>query len=102
NFVGGGPIAGIEVGRRIPDVPGLAVFGRLQGGAMFGSIAQNAEETVRLADGTQIGGASHDSGGQTVPFLNFLIGVSYTPQVRSRWLRFSLGYEIEQWWNVGD
>jgi hypothetical protein len=102
NFVGAGPIAGIEVARRIAEVPGLAVFGRLQGGAMFGTIWQNAEETIRLADGTLIGGANHAHLGQTVPFLNFQVGVSYMPQVRGRWMRFALGYEIEQWWDVGD
>jgi hypothetical protein len=102
NFVGAGPIAGIEVGRRFPEVPGLALFGRLQGGGMFGTTWQSAEETVRLADGTLIGGANRVHHGQTVPFLNFQVGVSYMPPVPGRWMRFALGYEIEQWWDVGD
>jgi hypothetical protein len=102
NFVGAGPVAGIEVARRLPEVPGLAVFGRLQGGGMFGTVWQNAEETLRLPDGTQVGGATNAHSGQTVPFLNFLVGLSYVPQVRGRWMRFALGYELEQWWDVGD
>jgi hypothetical protein len=102
NFVGAGPIAGVEVARCLAEVPGLAAFGRLQGGGMFGTTWQSAEQTVRLADGTLIGGANRQLRGQTVPFLSFQVGLSYVPPVRGRWLRFALGYEIEQWWDVGD
>jgi hypothetical protein len=101
SFVGAGPRAGIELARALDVVPGLSLFGRLEGGAMFVWLGQNYE-VIDQAPGGPFGGALGVEHGQTVPFLNFLVGLSYTPEVSGHWVRFSLGYQIEQWWSVGD
>jgi hypothetical protein len=100
NFVGAGPHLGLEASRQLDLVPGLAVFGRIEGAVVVGGIDQNFEEVQRLA-GRTFGGATRLDGSRTVPMLNILTGISYTPQC-SRWLRFALGYQLEQWWGVGD
>jgi hypothetical protein len=101
NFVSGGPHAGIELARQLDVVPGLALFGRLEGAVLIGEISQSFEETQTLF-GAQVGGATRLTHGQAVPVLSFLTGVSYTPPVQGRWLRFTLGYQFEQWWGLGD
>jgi hypothetical protein len=34
--------------------------------------------------------------------LTFITGVSYSPPSQARWLRFTLGYQFEQWWDLGN
>jgi hypothetical protein len=102
NFIGGGPVGSFEVARQIAEVPGLALFGRLQGGVMFGEVSQSGDLTERSGGVPVFSAGSRGSHGQAVPFLAFFTGVSYTPAVRGRWMRFSFGYEFEQWWDVGD
>jgi hypothetical protein len=101
NFVGGGPRAGLELTRQIEVVPGLGLFGRLEGGAMIGWISQSYEQTMQVGGG-RIGGAFDIGHGQTVPFVTFLTGLSYAPPTRGQWMRFSGGYLFEQWWSLGD
>lgn len=102
NFVGAGPHAGLEVSRDLDLVPGLAAFGRLDGAVVFGEVSQSFEETMLVNRRTLVGGASNHSEGQAVPVLTFLAGLSYTPQSTGRWIRFSGGYQFEQWWGIGD
>jgi hypothetical protein len=101
SFVGAGPRVGVEVARALDVIPGLSLFGRLEGGAMFVWLAQSFE-AVDQVPGGPVGGAFRVEHGQTVPFLNFLTGLSYAPPVPGRWARFTFGYQFEQWWNVGD
>ncbi len=101
NFVGAGPHAGVEVARRFEDAPELAVFGRLEGSLLVGGVHQGFEETARDDTGSLFGGASTASSTQVVPVLALQVGLSYTPQWAGCWNRFALGYEFQQWWNVG-
>jgi hypothetical protein len=100
NFVGAGPHLGLEASRQLDLVPGLALFGRIEAAFVVGGIDQNFEEVQRLG-GTTFGGATHVEASRTVPMLNLLAGITYTPP-QSRWLRFAFGYQFEQWWGVGD
>jgi hypothetical protein len=101
NFVGAGPHVGANVSWAL-DVPGVALFGGVDGAIVFAGTDQNYEQIITLPDGTRVGGAAHASGGTTAPVLTFRSGISYTPPVGAlRWSRFSLGYQFEQWWNVG-
>ncbi len=102
NYVSGGPHVGIEIARQLEVMPGLALFGRLEGAVLFGEIGHNFGETQTLPDGAVVGGATRLERGQTVPVLSFLTGVSYAPPVQGRWLRFSFGYQFEQWWSLGN
>jgi hypothetical protein len=99
NFVGAGPHFGLDAWR-VLDVPGLAFFTRIDGAVVFGSIHQSFELSFVAPDGSVEGGATDVHHTQTVPVLTFLAGLSWTP-CRYHWSRYSLGYIIEQWWDVG-
>jgi hypothetical protein len=38
---------------------------------------------------------------QVVPLLHLQAGLRWTPGNWAPWLQVILGYEIEQWWNIG-
>jgi hypothetical protein len=99
NYVGGGPHFGLDAWRLL-DVPGLAFFTRLDGAVLFGRVHQSYELDYVNPDGSVSGGATDVNHTQTVPILSFLAGLSWTP-CRYHWSRYSLGYVIEQWWDVG-
>jgi hypothetical protein len=101
NFVGAGPLASVEVARRFADAPELAVFGRLEGSLLVGGDHQGFAETVRDDNGSAFGGAVSGSSTQVVPVLALRVGLSYTPPWAGCWNRFALGYEFQQWWNIG-
>ncbi len=101
HFVGAGPRVGAELARQLDIVPGLALFGRLETGAMFGRINQSYALTENTGAGL-IGGAFTRGHGETVPFLTFMTGLSYVPQVQGNWMRFGFGYLFEEWWGLGD
>ncbi len=102
NFVGAGPRFGLEATRQLDVFPGLAAFARLDGSFVIGGVSQSFEEVQRLPGGAHVGGATDVTSTRLVPMLDFQTGVSYTPQVTGRWLRFSLGYLFQQWWGVGN
>jgi hypothetical protein len=102
NFVGAGPHLGAEVTRALGEIPGVALFGGLDGAIVFAGTDQNYEQIILLPDGTRVGGANRTTAGTTAPVLTFRTGISYTPPIGAlRWSRFSFGYQFEQWWNVG-
>jgi len=103
NFVGAGPIAGFEIARRFEAVPGTAAFGRMEGAALVGRVQQSFVETVDFTSvgGSLLGGAANNNSTQVVPVLAFQIGMSYAPPWDGRWTRFSVGYEFQQYWNIG-
>jgi hypothetical protein len=103
NFVGAGPIAGVEVARRFEACPGVAAFARLDGALVIGGVHQAFEETVDFTPigGSLIGGAADNSSTQVVPVLALRLGLSYTPPWQGHWARFALGYEFQEYWNLG-
>jgi hypothetical protein len=103
NFIGAGPIAGVEVGRHFVDCPAVAVFGRLQGALLVGNVHQAFAESVDFTSlgGSVFGGATDHNSTQVVPVLEFQLGVSYTPPWEGRWARFAFGYEFQQYWGIG-
>jgi Legionella pneumophila major outer membrane protein precursor len=99
NFVGAGPHAELEVGRAIPEVPGLAVLAKLDGAILVGNVSQSFEETLQTKP--PIGGATVTSSTQAVPTVTFDLGLSYTPPGNFNWARFGFGYQFEYWWDIG-
>lgn len=98
-FLGAGPHAGLELGRRF-DGTGLSLFGRADGAVLIGRITQAFEETLTVADGTVLGGATTQRTDQAVPIVKLQAGLGWTPP--GYYLtRFLLGYEIEQWYYLG-
>jgi len=103
NFVGAGPIGGFEVARHFETFPGVAAFGRLEGAVLVGRVHQSFEETIDFTSvgGSLLGGAANSSSTQAVPVLGLQVGLSYTPPWEGRWARFAMGYEFQQYWNIG-
>ncbi len=104
-FNGAGPRAGLDLWRALP-LPGLALFGRLEGNFLVGPLHQNFNESIVQANGTVLSGAGTSrpdafSNTATPLILNFEAGFGYTPPSLSRWLRLSAVYQFQQWWNLG-
>jgi hypothetical protein len=100
HFLGAGPLGAIEWQRRI-YAPGLAVYGRLEGAVPFGSIHQGFEEVFHASRTLNVGAATSQRMTQGVPMLSLDIGLGWTP-AWSRFTRFSLGYHLEGWWDLGE
>jgi hypothetical protein len=100
NFVGAGPHLGLALWRNL-DWHGFALFSRLEGAAVIGEVRQGFEETLAANGVPVLGGATEVTETQAVPVLRFQVGVAWTPRCDCRWLRFSAGYLIEHWWDVG-
>jgi hypothetical protein len=114
NFVGAGPHAGLSLWRCL-RIPGLALFGKIEGSTLLGRIHQNFEEVVldepilmsyptqpsNSAQAAPIGGATLDRGSQLIPVLRLQAGLAWTPTLDQHFLRFTLGYEFERWWFIG-
>jgi hypothetical protein len=101
SFLGAGPVAALELHRRICTVPGLDAFARLVGAALLGRVKQSFEETIALAGVPLAGGAATQTGSQTAPILHAQVGLGYRPPGWDDRLRFALGYDFEEWWFVG-
>jgi hypothetical protein len=99
-FFGAGPLGAIEWWRRL-DTPGFAVYGRLEGSVPLGSIHQGFEEVFRLNRTDRLGAALSQRQTQAVPTFSLDIGLGWTPQW-SHFARFSLGYHLERWWELGE
>src|SRR5262249_53264338 len=99
-YLAGGAHGRAELERRIVPVPGLALFGRLDGAVLVGQIRQLFREVVPAPDGTVIALASEARKTQTVPILTLQLGLSYAPPVCSN-LKITTGYQFEQVWYLG-
>jgi hypothetical protein len=102
NFVGAGPHAAFEATRSLDLIPGLALYGRLDGALVIGGVGQSFERTVHLGGGTVIGGATRVESTQAAPVLSLQLGLSYMPPMPDRWVRFTFGYQVDQWWSIGN
>lgn len=100
HFIGGGPHLGLDVWRQL-GASGIAVFGRVEGAIVIGQVSQSFEERFSFSDLIRIGGASRVSETQAVPVLNFQAGLGWVPPAFPC-TRFSIGYQYEHWWNLGD
>jgi hypothetical protein len=100
NFVGAGPLVGLDLNRRL-GICGLALFGRLEAAALIGDIHQSFEEQFIAPNNTLVGAASRVSQTQVVPDVHFQAGLTWSPGGFYRSLHFAGGYEIENWWYLG-
>jgi hypothetical protein len=101
NFIGAGPRVGLDLAWRPCTVPALSVFGKVDTSVLIGRTQQSFEEVLTADDLSQIGGATNQSGTQVVPVLHFQLGVGYTPTWGDDQVHFALGYDFDQWWQVG-
>jgi hypothetical protein len=100
NFFGAGPHGRVDVNYHINPVPGLAVFGRLDGAVVIGQINQKYRQSVTGADGTLTVAELERRRTQAVPVLGAQVGLSYTPPSLPN-LHFSTGYDFEYYWYLG-
>jgi hypothetical protein len=86
----------LEVGRKL-QVPGLTLFGRLEGAGMYGRVHQTFKEVFVESPGfTQ----RRITNGVGTPMLNVQVGLSYeVPQWNHA--RFLIAYQFEEWWQFG-
>jgi hypothetical protein len=98
NYFGAGPHVRAEVQRHL-FIPGLALFGQIDGAFLVGQIRQHFREQA------QIRGASFDTDylfrqTQSVPVLGLQAGMLYTPDAWQR-VHFRFGYQFERYFEVG-
>jgi hypothetical protein len=97
-FVGAGPHAAIDGWYHFPGL-GLGVFARVEGALPVGDVSQRFDESFVFGDGSTFASYGSQHGTRWVPTVNAQIGLGWAlPGTR---LRFSGGYEYEQWWYVG-
>jgi hypothetical protein len=99
-YVGAGPHAAIDLNRRLPLVPGLALLGKIDGAVLVGN--DNQRYSTLGFDAFGNGTDYEISYRRTVTseMLAIEAGLSYRPPDLEA-LRFSTGYRYEQWWNMG-
>jgi hypothetical protein len=101
DFRGAGPHLGLELARSL-GCSCLSLYTRLEISGLIGEIKQRFAETITFPDGSTTSGESILRDTQFVPDLRFQIGLSWAPPGTVHWLRFTGGYEIENWWYLGE
>jgi len=101
NFFGAGPHASLELYRYFQGFDGLALYGKVETAVVIGRVHQVFQESFTLDGVTFANGSTSQSGTQAVPVLGIEAGLSWTPVHTLRWLRFTGGYILNQWWDVG-
>ncbi|MFM7148575.1 MAG: Lpg1974 family pore-forming outer membrane protein, partial [Gemmataceae bacterium] len=100
DFFGAGPHARMDIERRIVPLPGLALYGRLDGVVYVGQVKQKAQLSLANPGGQVINDSFYVRRTQTSPYGNLQAGLSYSPPAIPA-LKLTLGYLIESYWNVG-
>jgi hypothetical protein len=100
-LVGTGPHAGLELWRRLA-LPGLSVYGAVEGSSLYCHLHQEFEEQLLPGPGVLAAPAGRTiyTTSQGVGVLGLRLGLSWSPPGNSA-ARFFLGYQFEQWWQVG-
>jgi hypothetical protein len=96
NFVGAGPHARLNALYEINTIPGLALFGRLDGALLIGQINQHYRQSV-TEDGSAVSAEQERRRTQSVPVLNVQAGLTYTPPFMQN-LHVTTGYTFENYW----
>jgi hypothetical protein len=98
-LVGAGPHAQLDVWRRLP-FPGLAFYGAAEASNIYDFMEQSFTETILAPGAAPAGGTIRGNLTQGVAGLGGRLGFSWAPP-SNRCLRFFLGYQLNQWWQVG-
>ena len=97
-FIGAGPHAGLDVWYHFRQL-GLGSLRPRRGALPIGDVHQRFEESFVFSDGSAFTSSGSQNGTQAVPTVNAQVGLGWAPPGTR--LRFSAGYEFEQWWDVG-
>jgi hypothetical protein len=93
---GGGPHFAIETHKRFERIPGFSHFALVDGTVLIGQTSQNFSATQGPFSAT-----SSQFVIQSIPAVTFQTGFSYTP-IRASNTKYSVGYQLEQWWNIAN
>jgi hypothetical protein len=99
-FYGAGPHGRLDLYRRLAAVPGLSLFGRLDGVVLAGQIEQRYRFGITDAEGNTFNGSLFQRRTEAVPVLTVQAGLSYTPPRLPR-LHLSTGYQFQDYWSLG-
>lgn len=99
NYWGAGPHLRLDVWREFNLAPGVALFAQPDLMVLVGRVQQHYRESDTFL-GSTVAGSFFQRQTQTVPVFTLRSGLTYTPASLSHW-RFMVGYEFEDWWNVG-
>jgi hypothetical protein len=101
NFLGAGPLAGLELFRKL-GLPGLALYGKVEGSSLWGRIHQTFQQQFSFGGvpNPALGGKATDGRSQGVGTLQVQLGVNWVPAGQPSF-RFFLGYQWQQWYQVG-
>jgi hypothetical protein len=99
-YIGSGPHGRLDVERRVSAVPGLSLFGRLDGSVLIGQINQRFREEALQEDGSTLTSTGFARHTQSVPTLLLQAGVSYVPPIFTN-VTFTTGYQFEDYWYLG-
>ena len=97
-FIGAGPHAGLELFRRL-KVPGLALYGAVDGAGLWGREHQTFEESFTVNGPGPFGYGTFGKS-QGVGMVGTQLGLSWAPPANSA-MRFFLGYQWQYWMQVG-
>ncbi|HEX5270994.1 MAG TPA: Lpg1974 family pore-forming outer membrane protein, partial [Gemmataceae bacterium] len=97
-FIGAGPHATIDGWYQFRQL-GFGAFARVEGALPVGDVRQHFEESFVFSDGSAFVSDGTQHGTRWVPTVNAQLGLGWAPPGTR--LRFSAGYEYEQWWYVG-
>jgi hypothetical protein len=100
DFFGAGIHGRLDARYHIDLLPGLSVFGRLDGAALIGRSKQKFQLQSDFGEFTYVS-KTKQQGNRTVPVLNLQAGLTYAPPALPG-LSFTSGYEYEQFFNVAD
>lgn len=92
-FFGGGPHARAELERRLTYVPGLSVFGRLDGSVLVGYVQQRYRDE-------SIGALITCRDNRTVPTVQAQLGLVYAPPALPGF-KITSGYMYEEYFKLG-
>lgn len=95
-YFGAGPHLGFDFWGRSP-IPGLGLYGRLNGALTVGKVHQQFAESLLLPDSAPVAGSSSLRKVRETPMVSVDTGLSYTLP-GDRWqLRLATGYLFERW-----
>src|SRR5262249_13030706 len=93
---GAGPHLGFDFWRHLP-IPGLGLYGSLNGVLTVGKVHQQFAESFLLPDSTLVSGSSSLRKVRESPMISFEAGLRYTLPWDRRHPRLGSGYLFERW-----
>jgi len=97
---GGGPHLCLESHKRFKMLSGFSHFASVDGTVLIGQTNQNFTSAQKSPEG-ELSGTTNQFKIQSIPAVTFQTGFSYTPS-RAPNTKYSVGYQIEQYWNIGN